>query len=80
MYMYTYTILLPCNIHLIYNTIGNAHNNYISSITYTHIYVGFVSYDLPQSASLAINSMNGYQIGAKRLKVELKKPKERKHF
>lgn len=41
---------------------------------------GFVSYDLPQSASLAINSMNGYQIGAKRLKVELKKPKERKHF
>lgn len=34
---------------------------------------GFVSYDNPQSASAAINSMNGQQLGTKRLKVELKR-------
>ncbi len=36
---------------------------------------GFVSYDNPMSASNAIQSMNGYQIGIKRLKVQLKKSK-----
>lgn len=34
---------------------------------------GFVSYDNPMSANNAIQSMNGYQIGIKRLKVQLKK-------
>jgi len=34
---------------------------------------GFVSYDNPVSAQAAITSMNGFQMGAKRLKVELKK-------
>jgi len=34
---------------------------------------GFVSYDNPTSAQTAINQMNGYQIGMKRLKVQLKK-------
>lgn len=34
---------------------------------------GFVSYDNPTSAQSAINQMNGYQIGMKRLKVQLKK-------
>jgi len=34
---------------------------------------GFVSYDNPQSASAAINAMNGQQLGTKRLKVELKR-------
>eukprot|EP00128_Syssomonas_multiformis_P000687 Colp12_sorted_trinity150504_noHs@30611 len=38
---------------------------------------GFVSYDAPSSAALAIQQMNGYQIGGKRLKVQLKRsPKE----
>lgn len=36
---------------------------------------GFVSYDNPVSANNAIQSMNGYQIGVKRLKVQLKKSK-----
>ncbi len=36
---------------------------------------GFVSYDNPISATNAIQSMNGYQIGIKRLKVQLKKSK-----
>jgi hypothetical protein len=36
-------------------------------------YLGFVSYDNATSAQTAINQMNGYQIGMKRLKVELKK-------
>ena len=40
---------------------------------------GFVSYDNPQSASAAIYALNGLEIGHKRLKVEHKKPKERKH-
>jgi CUG-BP- and ETR3-like factor len=34
---------------------------------------GFVSYDNPISAQNAINSMNGFQIGLKRLKVQLKR-------
>jgi len=36
---------------------------------------GFVSYDNPSSAQQAIHAMNGYQIGAKRLKVHLKRQK-----
>ncbi len=32
---------------------------------------GFVSYDSPAAASAAINSMNGFQIGPKRLKVQV---------
>lgn len=36
---------------------------------------GFVSYDNPVSANNAIQAMNGYQIGVKRLKVQLKKSK-----
>ncbi|XP_031838112.1 CUGBP Elav-like family member bruno 3 isoform X3 [Nomia melanderi] len=37
---------------------------------------GFVSYDNPASAQAAIQSMNGFQIGMKRLKVQLKRPKD----
>ncbi|ELU11974.1 hypothetical protein CAPTEDRAFT_144233 [Capitella teleta] len=36
---------------------------------------GFVSYDNPMSAQAAIQAMNGFQIGMKRLKVQLKRPK-----
>ncbi|KAD3068647.1 hypothetical protein E3N88_36527 [Mikania micrantha] len=34
---------------------------------------GFVSYDSPTAAQSAINSMNGYQLGGKKLKVQLKR-------
>jgi len=34
---------------------------------------GFVSYDNPMSAKAAIDHMNGFQVGAKRLKVTIKK-------
>ncbi|XP_067939397.1 CUGBP Elav-like family member 5 isoform X2 [Watersipora subatra] len=37
---------------------------------------GFVSFDNQPSAHAAINAMNGFQIGMKRLKVQLKRPKE----
>jgi len=37
---------------------------------------GFVSFDNPTSAQAAIQAMNGFQIGMKRLKVQLKKPRE----
>jgi len=37
---------------------------------------GFVSFDNPASAQTAIGSMNGFQIGMKRLKVQLKRPKD----
>ncbi|XP_074115445.1 CUGBP Elav-like family member 2 isoform X1 [Cotesia typhae] len=37
---------------------------------------GFVSYDNPASAAAAIQTMNGFHIGAKRLKVEHKRAKE----
>ena len=50
----------------------------ISKITY-YMYccgaAGFVSYDNPVSAQAAIQAMNGFQIGMKRLKVQLKRPK-----
>lgn len=39
-------------------------------------HTGFVSFDNPGSAQAAIQSMNGFQIGMKRLKVQLKRPKD----
>ena len=45
--------------------------------TKLHFYLtGFVSFDNPNSAQAAIQAMNGFQIGMKRLKVQLKRPKE----
>lgn len=38
--------------------------------------LGFVSFDNPSSAQTAIQAMNGFQIGMKRLKVQLKRPKD----
>lgn len=40
------------------------------------LHAGFVSFDNPASAQAAIQSMNGFQIGMKRLKVQLKRPKD----
>lgn len=37
---------------------------------------GFVSFDNVQSAKHAISAMNGFQIGTKRLKVQLKRTKD----
>ena len=37
--------------------------------------IGFVSYDNPVAAQAAIQAMNGFQIGMKRLKVQLKRAK-----
>jgi CUG-BP- and ETR3-like factor len=34
---------------------------------------GFISYDSPASAQTAISMMNGYQLGGKKLKVQLKR-------
>lgn len=39
-------------------------------------FTGFVSFDNPASAQAAIQAMNGFQIGMKRLKVQLKRPKD----
>uniref|UniRef100_A0A8B9LZP0 CUGBP Elav-like family member 3 n=1 Tax=Astyanax mexicanus TaxID=7994 RepID=A0A8B9LZP0_ASTMX len=39
-------------------------------------FAGFVSFDNPASAQTAIQAMNGFQIGMKRLKVQLKRPKD----
>ncbi|XP_011311018.1 CUGBP Elav-like family member 4 isoform X5 [Fopius arisanus] len=41
---------------------------------------GFVSFDNQASAQTAIQSMNGFQIGMKRLKVQLKRPKDTKPY
>ena len=38
--------------------------------------LGFVSYDNARSAQDAIQAMHGFQIGTKRLKVQLKRPKD----
>ncbi|KAJ7972872.1 putative RNA binding protein [Quillaja saponaria] len=37
---------------------------------------GFVSYDSPEAAQSAISMMNGYQLGGKKLKVQLKRDKQ----
>lgn len=37
---------------------------------------GFVSFDNQASAAAAIQAMNGFQIGMKRLKVQLKRPRD----
>lgn len=50
-------------------------------LTSSHPFVlsGFVSFDHPASAQAAIQAMNGFQIGMKRLKVQLKRPKDPGH-
>lgn len=45
-------------------------------IVYSFLSPGFVSFDNPASAQAAIQAMNGFQIGMKRLKVQLKRPKD----
>ncbi|KAJ9543113.1 hypothetical protein OSB04_022820 [Centaurea solstitialis] len=37
------------------------------------LFSGFVSYDSPSDAQSAISMMNGYQLGGKKLKVQLKR-------
>ena len=47
-------------------------NNYKSFVSIS----GFVSYTTSESAQAAIQAMNGFQVGTKRLKVQIKKPKD----
>jgi len=49
---------------------------FIDKITKFSKCFGFVSYDNPTSAQLAITTMNGFSIGAKKLKVQLRRPKD----
>lgn len=44
-------------------------------VAFAFLFSGFVSYDNPVSAQAAIQAMNGFQIGMKRLKVQLKRSK-----
>lgn len=41
---------------------------------------GFISYDNSASAMAAIQAMNGFQIGMKRLKVQLKRPRDKPYW
>jgi len=41
---------------------------------------GFVSYDAAEAAASAIQAMSGFEIGSKRLKVQLKRPKSERPF
>lgn len=48
----------------------------IKNFLFAPFTTGFVSFDNPASAQAAIQAMNGFQIGMKRLKVQLKRPKD----
>ena len=52
-----------------------AHKLLMNSILYL-FFSGFVSYDSPMAAQAAIQAMNGFQVGPKRLKVQLKRSKD----
>jgi RNA recognition motif-containing protein len=41
------------------------------------IFVGFVSYRSKESAQNAIQALNGFHVGTKRLKVQLKKARDK---
>ena len=47
----------------------------MSQVQWLRFVAGFVSFDNSLSANAAIQAMNGFQIGMKRLKVQLKRPK-----
>uniref|UniRef100_A0A1Y1K3V3 RRM domain-containing protein n=3 Tax=Photinus pyralis TaxID=7054 RepID=A0A1Y1K3V3_PHOPY len=49
---------------------------FIDKLTNLSKCFGFVSFDNAASAQAAITAMNGFQIGTKRLKVQLKRPKD----
>ena len=51
------------------------HDDEEFNASFTFMSSGFVSYDNPVSAQAAIQAMNGFQIGMKRLKVQLKRSK-----
>ncbi|OAF70214.1 hypothetical protein A3Q56_02033 [Intoshia linei] len=63
------------NMFMIYGSVISA-KVYIDRATNQSKCFGFISFDNPLSAQKAINAMNGYQIGMKRLKVQLKRQKE----
>ena len=42
----------------------------------TTFFIGFVSFTINKVANSAIQAMNGYKIGTKRLKVQLQRPKD----
>ncbi|XP_037070928.1 CUGBP Elav-like family member 1 isoform X2 [Pollicipes pollicipes] len=47
-----------------------------SDLAQSFLPFGFVSYDHPSSSQAAIQAMNGFQIGTKRLKVQLKRSRD----
>lgn len=52
------------------------HHPRVPIVPMSPLFPGFVSFDNPASAQAAIHAMNGFQIGMKRLKVQLKRPKD----
>ncbi|XP_050442915.1 CUGBP Elav-like family member 1 isoform X6 [Adelges cooleyi] len=63
------------NMFLVFGNVISA-KVYIDKETKLSKCFGFVSYDNAYSAQAAIQTMNSYQVGNKRLKVQLKRPKE----
>lgn len=55
--------------------LNNDLSPYTNKCLFIYLFTGFVSYDNPVSSQAAIQSMNGFQIGMKRLKVQLKRSK-----
>ncbi|KAH7726375.1 Protein ETR-1 g [Aphelenchoides avenae] len=67
------------DLHVLFSHFGNVLSAkvFVDKQTNLSKCFGFVSYDNPTSAQSAINGMNGFQIGSKRLKVQLKRSKDK---
>ncbi|XP_078741032.1 CUGBP Elav-like family member 2 [Lampetra fluviatilis] len=68
---------MDCDLMQMFVPFGNVVSAkvFIDRVTKISKCFGFVSYDSAGSAQAAIQAMNGFQIGMKRLKVQLKRNK-----
>jgi RNA recognition motif. (a.k.a. RRM, RBD, or RNP domain) len=75
-YLFDTRFVPQSSIRFVYEKSSYAPKIIIMHIPLNVVIAGFVSFDNQTSAQAAIQAMNGFQIGMKRLKVQLKRPKD----